>query len=214
MHACEPNAPRTGTTIVAVEYDGGVVLGADSRVSTGTYISNRASDKITCLADAVWLLRSGSAADTQLVADYVRYFSEQHALEWSHPLLVKTVANLTMQMNYQNKHLIGAMIVAGWDENEGGQVYGCPIGGTLVRQPWTTDGSGSTYIWGFLDSAYRKGMTLPEAEHLVQEAVSLAMARDGSSGGVIRIVTVDSEGSRRRLILPERLPRYWDEALL
>ena len=63
-------APHTGTTIVAIEYDGGVVLGADSRVSTGTYISNRASDKITCLADAIYLLRSGSAADTQLVADY------------------------------------------------------------------------------------------------------------------------------------------------
>jgi hypothetical protein len=28
-------APHTGTTIVACEYDGGVVLGADTRVSTG-----------------------------------------------------------------------------------------------------------------------------------------------------------------------------------
>jgi len=62
--------PHTGTTIVAIQYDGGVVLGADSRVSTGTYISNRASDKITPLADFVYLLRSGSAADTQAVSDY------------------------------------------------------------------------------------------------------------------------------------------------
>ena len=62
--------PHTGTTIVAVQYDGGVVLGADSRVSTGTYISNRASDKITPLTDYVFLLRSGSAADTQAVSDY------------------------------------------------------------------------------------------------------------------------------------------------
>ena len=63
-------APQTGTTIVAVSFDGGVVLGADSRVSTGNYISNRASDKITCLADNVYMLRSGSAADTQAIADY------------------------------------------------------------------------------------------------------------------------------------------------
>ena len=39
-------------------------------MSTGTYISNRASDKITALTDQAWLLRSGSAADTQLVSDY------------------------------------------------------------------------------------------------------------------------------------------------
>lgn len=30
-------APHTGTTIVACEYDGGVVLGADTRVSTGAF---------------------------------------------------------------------------------------------------------------------------------------------------------------------------------
>ena len=63
-------APHTGTTIVACCYEDGVVIGADSRVSTGTYVSNRASDKITPLWDNVYLLRSGSAADCQLVADY------------------------------------------------------------------------------------------------------------------------------------------------
>ncbi len=63
-------APHTGTTIVAVSFDGGVVLGADSRVSTGNYVSNRASDKITALSDNTYMLRSGSAADTQAIADY------------------------------------------------------------------------------------------------------------------------------------------------
>lgn len=62
--------PHTGTTIVAVQFNGGVVVGADSRVSTGNYISNRASDKITPLAETIYLLRSGSAADTQAVSDY------------------------------------------------------------------------------------------------------------------------------------------------
>jgi hypothetical protein len=67
------SAPHTGTTIVAVSFEGGVVVGADSRVSTGNYISNRASDKLTPLADNVWLMRSGSAADTQAVSDYGGY---------------------------------------------------------------------------------------------------------------------------------------------
>lgn len=62
--------PFTGTTVLAAVYKGGVVLGADSRVTTGAYISNRASEKITPLAENIWLLRSGSAADTQAIADY------------------------------------------------------------------------------------------------------------------------------------------------
>lgn len=42
-----------------------------------------------------------------------------------------------------------------------------------------------------------------EAEQLVKEAVALAMARDGSSGGVIRMVAVHEGGADRSLVLPE-----------
>lgn len=63
-------APHTGTTIVGCVFNGGVVLGADGRVSTGQYISNRASNKIAPLSDSAFLLRSGSAADTQIISDY------------------------------------------------------------------------------------------------------------------------------------------------
>ena len=75
--------PATGTTIVAVAFDGGVVVGADSRVSTGTYVSNRASDKLTVLdaEGSVWLLRSGSAADTQAVGDYGEAAGAQRGAE-------------------------------------------------------------------------------------------------------------------------------------
>ena len=63
-------SPHTGTTVIAVSYNGGVVLGSDSRVSMGQYISNRASSKVTPLANDIWLLRSGSAADAQGISDY------------------------------------------------------------------------------------------------------------------------------------------------
>jgi 20S proteasome subunit beta 1 len=64
------SAPQTGTTIVACTYPGGVVLGADGRVSIGRYVSNRASNKIAQITDNVFYLRSGSAPDTQIVAEH------------------------------------------------------------------------------------------------------------------------------------------------
>ena len=51
-HSHLPPLPRQ-TTIMAVTYDGGVVLGADSRTSTGTYVANRATDKLTKLTERV-----------------------------------------------------------------------------------------------------------------------------------------------------------------
>ena len=103
------------------------------------------------------------------------------------------------------------MIVAGWDEIEGGQIYGCPIGGTIVREKWTTDGSGSTYIWGYLESEFKEGMSVDEAEKLVSSAIALAMSRDASSGGVIRLVTIDRSGAVRKLVTPDSHPILWDE---
>ena len=41
------------TTIMAASYKGGVVLGADSRTSTGAYVANRVTNKITQLAEKV-----------------------------------------------------------------------------------------------------------------------------------------------------------------
>ncbi|EGV93933.1 Proteasome subunit beta type-6 [Cricetulus griseus] len=63
----------TGTTIMAVQFNGGVVLGADSRTTTGSYIANRVTDKLTPIHDRIFCCRSGSAADTQAVADAVTY---------------------------------------------------------------------------------------------------------------------------------------------
>ena len=90
--------PKTGTTIVACVYDGGVVLGADSRVSTGIYVSNRASDKMAVLADTTVMCRSGSAADTEAVAGIVRYHVEQIGMERDEAPDVKTVAQICNQV--------------------------------------------------------------------------------------------------------------------
>ncbi|KRY02336.1 Proteasome subunit beta type-6, partial [Trichinella patagoniensis] len=83
------------------------------------------------------------------------------------------------------------LIVGGWDKYEGGQIYSIPLGGTILKQPFTIGGSGSSYLYGFFDQAWKEGMTKDEAEKLVVKAVSLAIARDGASGGVVRTVIVN-----------------------
>lgn len=54
-------------------------------------------------------------------------------------------------------------------------------------------------------------MTREEAEEFVCMAVALAMSRDGSSGGVIRLVTINKEGTTKRMVRPEEQPVFWDE---
>lgn len=204
---------RMGTSIMAVEFEGGVILGADSRTTTGAYIANRVTDKITPVHHRIYCCRSGSAADTQAIADYVRYYLDLHTMELGEEPTVKTAATLFQQLCYNNKDMLQAgIIVAGWDKRNGGQVYTIPLGGAMVRQPFSIGGSGSTYIYGYCDAEFKKGMTKEQALKFVQNALSLAMERDGSSGGVIRTAIITKEGVVRDMIPGNKLPHnYWDE---
>ncbi|KAL6130667.1 hypothetical protein ACLB2K_069046 [Fragaria x ananassa] len=184
------NAPHSmGTTIIGVTYDGGVVLGADSRTSTGDYVANRCSDKITQLTEKVYVCRSGSAADSQVVTDYVSHFLHQHTIQLGQPATVQVAANLIRLLSYGNKNMLQSVIEA----------------------PFAIGGSGSSYLYGFFDQAWREGMSQEEAEALVVKAVSLAIARDGASGGVVRTVVIDSEGVKRNFYPGDTLPLWHEE---
>ncbi|KAM4611314.1 proteasome subunit beta type-6 [Polymixia lowei] len=199
----------TGTTIMAVEYDGGVVIGADSRTTTGAYIANRVTDKLTPIHDRIFCCRSGSAADTQAIADVVTYQLGFHSIELDEPPLVETAANLFKASCYRyREELTAGIIVAGWDKRQGGQVYSVPIGGMLVRQPVSIGGSGSTYIYGFMDSNYKPGLTKEQCLELTTAALCLAMERDGSSGGVVRLAAISESGVERRVVLGNQLPKF------
>lgn len=199
----------TGTTIMAVEFDGGVIMGADSRTSMGDYIANRVSRKITPVHENIYVCRSGSAADTQALTTFVKHYLSQHAIELDDPKYprVSTAATLFKMLAYQNKdHLLAGLIVAGWDREEGGQVYNIPLGGALLRKGVAVGGSGSGFILGLIDNDYRPGMTETETRALVKKWISHAMARDGSSGGVIRTMTIKKEGVFEDFTPGDKLP--------
>ena len=81
-----------------------------------------------------------------------------------------------------------------------------PLGGSCIKMPWAIGGSGSTFIYGLCDSEFKDGMSKDEANRLVKLALSHAMARDGSSGGIIRTVTVTEEGNEREYVPGDQLP--------
>lgn len=123
------------------------------------------------------------------------------------PPPVAVAANMFQAICYSNKDQLSAgIIVAGWDKESGPSVYNIPLGGGLFKAPWAIGGSGSAYIYGFCDSTFREGWGRDETVEFVKNALSLAMARDGSSGGTIRMCVITEAGADRIFIPGNELP--------
>jgi 20S proteasome subunit beta 1 len=83
---------------------------------------------------------------------------------------VRTVANLMKKVCYNNKdNLMAGLIVGGWDPYDGPQVYEIPLGGTIMKQIFAMGGSGSTYIYGLVDSYFKEGMSKEECQNFVRK---------------------------------------------
>ncbi len=74
------------------------------------------------------------------------------------------------------------------------------MGGSTVRMPFCMSGSGSAFIYGYVDSNFRLNMTKQEALELVKNSVALAIHRDNSSGGIIRLLDITKDGYTRDVV--------------
>lgn len=126
------------TSIMAVEFNGGVVMGADSRTTTGyarwlatgasrrpprsrsretllspdaprrSYIANRVTDKLTPIAPRIFCCRSGSAADTQAVADLVQNYVALYGLSKGEDPTVYEAASMFKRLCYRHGRRLAA----------------------------------------------------------------------------------------------------------
>ena len=95
---------------MAINFKDGVILGADSRTTTGAYIANRVTDKLTQVHDTIWCCRSGSAADTQAVADIVSYHLNMYGVTNAEAPTTQVAASLFQELCYENKDALRSVL--------------------------------------------------------------------------------------------------------
>jgi 20S proteasome subunit beta 1 len=201
------NEVDLGTTLVALAFEDGVVVAADSRTSTDEYVSHRYADKIVPIHSQVVVARSGSAADTQALCRHVQLVNDQRFYRHNCSLNVAQVANfLKAAISSKNQQLRASLLVAGLN-NGVPKIYSISPSGVLFEEArFAAAGSGSTVILGWLDdqlSDKNKVLSQDEAIDLCRRAVKLAMQRDGKSGGLVRLFVVCSDELKQETVFPD-----------
>lgn len=78
---------------------------------------------------------------------------------------VKTAAKMIGQLQYDYKDsLLASLIVGGYDPINGPKLYTLSVGGSIVECNYSLGGSGSGYIYGFVDANFRINFSLEEAK--------------------------------------------------
>ena len=205
-----PLAPHA-TTIVALVFDGGVVMAGDRRATAGTMIASREIEKVFPADEFSAVGISGSAG---IGVDLARLFQLElehyEKIEGSllsldgkaNRLGTLLRANLPLAM----QGLVVVPLFAGYDLDRGiGRIFSYdPTGGRYEEHEHHGTGSGSIFARGALKKLWKPGLAAADAVRVAVEALYDAADDDSATGGpdpVRRIwpvvATVTSAGYRR-----------------
>ncbi|CDI96893.1 proteasome subunit beta type 7 [Echinococcus multilocularis] len=186
---------KTGTTLAAVIFDGGIVLGADTRTTEGSIISSGCCEKIHYIADNIYCCGAGTAADTQQVTRMVSSQIELHRLNTGRKPRVIAALRLLKQHLFKYKGHIGAACILGGVDNFGPHLYGVYPHGSSDKVPYTTMGSGSLASMAILETKYRPDLNREDAMELVRQAILAGVFNDLYSGTGVDLCVITSKGT-------------------
>lgn len=189
------------TSIAALKFKDGIVFAADSKTTTGAYVSSRASEKINKLTDNIYILRCGSAADSQTIQKYCKHYIDFLSLQTGYKPSVKSAAHIISTLIYANRGFLSSdVIIGGIDDELGIQIYQVMMDGFVHQQEWALDGSGTEYVMGLIDHAYKPNMSKEECCQLATKLIELSIGRDSKSGGIIRYVIMTKDGVEKKYV--------------
>jgi len=215
--ATGPGAPVPGdlphgTTIVAMDYDGGVIMAGDRRSTAGNMIAQRDIEKVFRSDDFSCVGISGVAG---IGLELVRLF--QLELEHYEKLEGRTLS-LEGKANrlaaFVRGNIGGAMqglvvvpLFAGFDEDTGkGRIFSYDVaGGRYEERKFHSIGSGSVFARGSLKKLYTDGMAEADAVTACMQALYDAADDDSATGGpdltrqIYPVIALVNEDGFRRL---------------
>ena len=201
----ENNLTKTGTTTIGIKCKEGIVLAADKRATAGHMIVDKHAEKLHQIDTHIALTIAGLVSDAQLLTKLARAEIQLKKLRTHAPVTVKEAANLLANLSYTNIRRMSMVpgivgFVVGGMDIEGGHLYNIGIDGSITEEEdYTSDGSGSVFAYGVLETMYKKDLSVDEGIKLALKGLSAAIQRDSASGNGVDVITITKDGVKRVL---------------
>jgi len=190
-----PKAWKTGTTIAGIIFKDGVVLGADTRSTSGSTVADKNCKKIHYITPNIYCCGAGTAADLEHVTDMISGQMELHRYSTGRESRVVTVMTLFKQHLFKYQGHIGAALVLGGVDLNGPHLFTIYPHGSTDCLPFATMGSGSLNAMAMFEAYYKEDLNRQEAIDLVARAIRSGVMNDLGSGSNVDIMVITKEGT-------------------
>ena len=189
---------KKGTTTCALICSDGVVLAADTRASAGFFIADRHVMKIQKVDRHLGMTIAGGVADAQNLVDIMRYNANIYRISNKELMPVTSASRLCSNVLFNQRYFpyYVQVIVAGYDNKEGGQIYNIDLFGSITSEKFISTGSGSPVAYGYLESEFKEGLSVNDAYKIAIRAIAAAIRRNAGTGDSINAVIIDLDGYR------------------
>uniref|UniRef100_A0A3Q4N4P6 Proteasome 20S subunit beta 13a n=1 Tax=Neolamprologus brichardi TaxID=32507 RepID=A0A3Q4N4P6_NEOBR len=178
-----PKPMKTGTTIAGVVFKDGVVLGADTRATSGEVVADKMCAKIHYISPNIY---------------------------GRNPRVVMAV-NILQDMLYRYHGQIGANLILGGVDCTGNHLYTVEPYGSVNKVPYLSMGSGDLAALGILEDGFKPDLELEPAKELVRAAIQAGIMNDLGSGNNIDICVITKQGVD--YIRPYRESQFKDKSV-
>ncbi|XP_012252344.2 proteasome subunit beta type-7-like [Athalia rosae] len=186
----QPKATKTGTTIVGIIFKDGVILGADTRATEDTIVSDKNCSKIHFLAQNMYCCGAGTAADTEMTTQMIASQLELHRLNTGRIVPVVTANTMLKQLLFRHQGHIGAALVLGGVDFYGSHLYCIYPHGSTDKLPYCTMGSGSLAAMSVFESQWKPDLSEEEGKNLVADAIRAGIFNDLGSGSNVDVCVI------------------------
>ncbi|XP_029940486.1 proteasome subunit beta type-10 [Salarias fasciatus] len=189
-----PKAVKTGTTIAAIVFKDGVILGADTRATDDMVVAQKNCMKIHYIAPKIYCCGAGVAADAEITTQILSSNVELHTLNTGRPPLIAMVTRQLKQMLFRYQGHVGASLIVGGVDVTGAHLYSVYPHGSYDKLPFLTMGSGAAAAASVFEDRFKPNMELEEGKQLVRDAIAAGIFCDLGSGSNVDLCVITEAG--------------------
>ena len=185
-----------GATVVGVTYKGGVVLGAERRVTLGGFIVSKTAKKTFQITNTVGAACAGLMGDMQVLTKELQSYVKIRELEIRRPLQANNIAKLLSVIMFERRYtpMITQVMIGGVDTKP--SIYILDPLGSVIPDEYAAVGSGAEIAIGVVESGWTENMDEKRATDLAVKGIRSAIKRDVSSGDGVDLLWATKDGIR------------------